>query len=733
MADSMASNVPVSSGMEGGGSVEGPTPMFGYVDMVLLATFAGVIFYWFIHPRLQSRKDEATAAAAAAAASRSYTMQPSSMVGASSTSFVKKLQNSGRSLVVFYGSQTGTAEEFAGRLAKEGTRYRLKGMVADPEECDMEELTSLKEIENSMAIFCLATYGEGDPTDNAQEFFEWLQNGDCDLSGLNYAVFGLGNKTYEHYNEMAKYVDRRLEELGGTRVFELGLGDDDANIEDDFITWKDRLWPTVCEFFGLDSSGAGVDGEATLRQYKLTVRPDVPLDRIYTGEVARLHSLTNQRPPYDAKNPYVSKVIAHRELHKGGDRSCMHIEFDIEGSKMRYDAGDHVAVYPTNDETLVEAIGGMLLSDKDGGLDIVFTLTNVDEESSKRHPFPCPCSYRTALMHYIDITSNPRTHIIKELVEYTKDPEEREKLQLMSSTSPEGKQLYNEWVIQDNRNIVHILQDLPSCRPPIDHLCELLPRMQARYYSISSSPKVHPNAIHVTAVLVQYETPTGRINKGVATSWLSKKMPTVEANGTPVIPTPNMEVVEPTGSKVEEAIVKAIANPNSTVPIYVRKSQFRLPSRSTTPVIMIGPGTGLAPFRGFIQERNFAKEEGKPVGETVLYFGCRKKDEDFIYEDELSKYVKNGVLKMHVAFSRDGPEKVYVTHLLQQNADEVWRIVGEGNGHLYVCGDARNMARDVHDIVLKIVESKGNLTAEQALAYVKRMEAQKRYSADVWS
>jgi len=107
---------------------------------------------------------------------------------ASDNSFIKKLKASGRSLVVFYGSQTGTGEEFAGRLAKEGIRYRLKGMVADPEECDMEELLQLKDIDNSLAVFCLATYGEGDPTDNAMEFYEWITSGDVDLSGLNYAV-----------------------------------------------------------------------------------------------------------------------------------------------------------------------------------------------------------------------------------------------------------------------------------------------------------------------------------------------------------------------------------------------------------------------------------------------------------------------------------------------------------------------------------------------------------------
>lgn len=329
----------------------------------------------------------------------------------------------------------------------------------------------------------------------------------------------------------------------------------------------------------------------------------------------------------------------------------MHIEFDIEGSKMRYDAGDHVAVYPVNNSELVEKLGKYTNKD----LDVVFTLINTDEESSKKHPFPCPCSYRTALMHYLDITMNPRTHVLKELSEYCTDPDEKEKLKLMASTKPEGKALYQKWIIESNRNIVHVLEDLPSCRPALDHICELLPRLQPRYYSISSSPKLYPNTVHITAVVVEYDTPTGRHNEGVATTWLKKKLPQ-----------PDTEA--------------------PTVPIFIRKSQFRLPTKPQTPIVMVGPGTGLAPFRGFIQERDFCKQEGKQVGETILYFGCRKKSEDYLYQEELEEYEKKGLLQLRVAFSREQSQKVYVTHLLQQNSEELWRIIGECNGHFYICG-----------------------------------------------
>ncbi|XP_015037010.2 NADPH--cytochrome P450 reductase isoform X2 [Drosophila pseudoobscura] len=508
-----------------------------------------------------------------------------------------------------------------------------------------------------------------------------------------YAVFGLGNKTYEHYNKVAIYVDKRLEELGANRVFELGLGDDDANIEDDFITWKDRFWPAVCDNFGIEGGGE----EVLIRQYRLLEQPDVQPDRIYTGETARLHSMQNQRPPFDAKNPFLAPIKVNRELHKGGGRSCMHIELSIDGSKMRYDAGDHVAMYPINDKSLVEKLGQLCNAD----LDTVFSLINTDTDSSKKHPFPCPTTYRTALTHYLEITAIPRTHILKELAEYCTDEKEKELLRSMASISPEGKEKYQSWIQDACRNVVHILEDIKSCRPPIDHVCELLPRLQPRYYSISSSAKLHPTDVHVTAVLVEYKTPTGRTNKGVATTYLKNKVP----NGS------------------EEV----------KVPVFIRKSQFRLPTKPETPIIMVGPGTGLAPFRGFIQERQFLRDEGKTVGESVLYFGCRKRSEDYIYESELEEWVKKGTLNLKAAFSRDSDKKVYVQHLLEQDADLIWNAIGENKGHFYICGDAKNMAVDVRNILVKILSTKGNMSEADAVQYIKKMEAQKRYSADVWS
>ena len=260
----------------------------------------------------------------------------------------------------------------------------------------------------------------------------------------------------------------------------------------------------------------------------------------------------------------------------------------------RYEAGDHLAVLPSNDQVLVNRIGQLL----DVDLDEIISLVNTDgkyillsniltslpfvaEEAQKRTPFPCPCSYRTALTHYLDITGLPSVQLLKDLTQYATDDSERALLTQMSSFAPEGKVrksspvpaiantsysvsqiAYQQWIRESARSVIAILEDLPSLKPPLDHLCELLPRLQPRYYSISSSPKVHPTSVHITAGIVQYQTSTQRTVNGVATHGFRQAH--LQQNADPATP------------------------PSHRFPIYIRKSTFRLPANTETPVIMIG-------------------------------------------------------------------------------------------------------------------------------------------------
>ncbi|KFV61779.1 NADPH--cytochrome P450 reductase, partial [Dryobates pubescens] len=650
-------------------------PLVSMTDVFLISLIVGLLTYCLFFRKRKEEVPELPKMQTIAAPARD-------------SSFIEKMKKTGRNIVVFYGSQTGTAEEFANRLAKDAHRYGMRGMAADPEEYDLADLSRLSEIDKSLAVFCMATYGEGDPTDNAQDFYDWLQEADAQLALVALQVFGLGNKTYEHFNAMGKYVDKRLEELGAQRIFDLGLGDDDGNLEEDFITWREQFWPAVCEHFGVEATGE----ESSIRQYELVVQSAAGAGRVYTGEMGRLKSYENQKPPFDAKNPFLALVTENRKLNEGGERHLMHLELDISNSKIRYESGDHVAVYPANDSSLVNQIGEILGTD----LDIIMSLNNLDEESNKKHPFPCPTSYRTALTYYLDITNPPRTNVLYELAQYASDAGEQERLRRMASSSAEGKALYLSWVVEARRNILAILQDMPSLHPPIDHLCELLPRLQARYYSIASSSKVHPNSIHICAVAVEYETKTGRLNRGVATTWLKNKVPRERGSS---------------------SLVPRESGSSSLVPMYVRKSQFRLPFKPSTAVIMVGPGTGIAPFIGFIQERAWLKQQGSEAG-PWLAGGVVAERQDYLYRQELARFQQEGVLtQLHVAFSRDQAEKVYVQHLLKKNKESIWKLLNEDNAHIYVCGDARNMARDVQNTFCEIVAQLGSLSQPQAVGW----------------
>lgn len=616
----------------------------------------------------------------------------------------EKMKASDRNMVVFYGSQTGTAEEFANRIAKEATRYGMRAMTADPEEIQLDTIPRISDIEKSLLVLCLATYGEGDPTDNARSLYDWLKRGESDLNGLNFAVFGLGNKTYEHYNAVGVYADARLIELNGNRICELGLGDDDGMIEDDFMIWKEKFWTEVCDKFNLS-----VTNDTNYRQYELVIhqnREDFYDENgkpkgLFTGEPYRIGTYDNKSPPYGLKNPIKCRPINYRELYKA-DRSCMHIEFDLKGEIVGYKTGDHLVVFPENDSEIVEQLAGLLNID----LDEIITMKCIDTFTAKNNIIPCPCTFRTAFTYYVDITSIPRVQPLREMSSYVSDAKDKALFDMICSSSPEGRGKYNEWIIKSCRNIVHVINDLPSFKPPADLLIELLPRLQPRYYSISSSNLVNPTLVSITAVVVEYETPAGHISKGVATNYLRKN--TLLGDG------------------------------NTKIPICFVQSQFRLPpvvNNKMDPIIMIGPGTGLAPFRGFLHEVKYLREKnGVETSDVILYYGCRNRDKDFLYADELTQFEAEGVLtQLRVAFSRDQAEKIYVTHLLEQNRDETWDLIGNKNGYVYVCGEARSMAKNVLQIFKDIIMEKLQTDEKGADAYLKKMEQDKRYKVDAWS
>lgn len=429
---------------------------------------------------------------------------------------------------------------------------------------------------------------------------------------------------------------------------------------------------------------------------------------------------------YDAKNPY-NAPITTRDLFTNTDRHCLHIEIDISDSNLSYQTGDHVAIWPTNSEDEVNRLASILgLSEK---LDTVVMVKAVDSTASKKYPFPVPSTYRAIFRHYLDICAVASRQTLMSLIEYAPNEASKECLLRLAKDKDE----YRLKVAEAVRNLGEVLEFAAGAEAkpgffssvPFDLIVESVSRLQPRYYSISSSSKESPKKITATAVTLAYnpETSPERTVYGVNTNYLWRIHATAHQvdDGRPY---PVYDLAGPRNALQQ----------GSRIPVHVRRSQFKLPRNPTVPVIMVGPGTGVAPFRGFVRERALQKKEGKPVGPTILFFGCRNSQQDFLYKDEwpeLFATLGEGS-RIVTAFSRETPHKVYVQHRLQENGQEMWDLLQKG-AYVYVCGDAKNMARDVTQTFVNFAIQFGGQSEDKAHEYIKNLRNTGRYQEDVWS
>jgi len=556
----------------------------------------------------------------------------------------------------------------------------------------------------NLAVFLMATYGEGEPTDNAMRFYRWLKNEEgiteenC-LNGLKFTVFGLGNKQYEHFNRMGKHANELLEKLGGSRVFELGLGDDDASLEEDFENWKGKLWPSLLSQFHPEGTRARAFSDDDVGDKK-KVTLQYTLDII--NKNASVTAIRTNQMSSSTKHFFTAakaKVAVNRELCQASklDKemiSTKHIEIELAGTEITYETADNLAILPLNDEKSVSALCKALGYNPD---DYIMIKPTAENSTNFKYSFPCPCTVRDALTQYFDIHGLPRHGMIAQLLPYITDQAQANWLKTM--LHKDNRAQFKQYFEESAKSLFDLLiHELTSCKIPLVDFFHIAPYMQPRYYTISSSSSCFPNVVHITVAITRKLLSNGKVFNGLCSNYLDG------------------------------------LSPKSLCRVFVRASSFRLPKSLNDPIILIGPGTGIAPMRALLQERQYRSKQSKGSNKNILYFGCKKKNVDFIYHDELEAFKSNGTLtQFHIAFSREQSKKVYVQHLLTRDEDAKAIVTDIDKGaYIYVCG-ATQMGHDVNEAIISILMKHKNLNQKAAADLVSNLQKQGRFVQELWT
>jgi sulfite reductase (NADPH) flavoprotein alpha-component len=374
---------------------------------------------------------------------------------------------------------------------------------------------------------------------------------------------------------------------------------------------------------------------------------------------------------YSRTTPFTAEVLENINLNgRGSNKETRHLELSLEGSGLTFEPGDSLGIYPENDPALVDLLLEELEWDPE-------ELVTVNKQGDVR-------SLKAALISYYEITN-----LTKPLLDKVGQLSANQDLfELLSAGNEEKVKAYIT-----GRDLHDLILDFGPWGGSAQAFVSILRKMPARLYSIASSLAANPDEVHLTVGAVRYQA-HGRERKGVCSVFAAERL-----------------------------------QPGDTLPVYIQHNEnFKLPKNPETPIIMVGPGTGVAPFRSFIQER----EETGLVGKSWLFFGDQHFVTDFLYQTEWQKWLKDGVLtKMDVAFSRDTAEKVYVQHRMVAQSKELFEWLQAG-AYLYICGDEKNMARDVHNTLIEIIEKEGSMSREKAKDYLADMQQQKRYQRDVY-
>ncbi|EIV6646015.1 TPA: NADPH-dependent assimilatory sulfite reductase flavoprotein subunit [Klebsiella aerogenes] len=536
-------------------------------------------------------------------------------------------------ITLISASQTGNARRVAEALRDDLQAAQLNVKLVNAGDYKFKQIAGEK-----LLVVVTSTQGEGEPPEEAVALHKFLFSKKAPkLDGTAFAVFGLGDTSYEFFCQSGKDFDSKLAELGGERL--LDRVDADVEYQAAAAEWRARVVDVL----------------------KARAPTAAPAQLATSGAVNEIHT-----SPYTKEAPLTATLAVNQKITgRDSEKDVRHIEIDLGDSGLRYQPGDALGVWYQNDPALVKELVELLWLKGDEPVTI----------EGKTLPLA------QALEWHFELTVNT-ANIVENYATLTRSETllplvgDKAQLQHYAATTP----------------IVDMVRFSPA-QLDAEALIGLLRPLTPRLYSIASSQAEAENEVHVTVGVVRYDI-EGRARAGGASSYLA--------------------------DRVEE---------DGEVRIFIEHNDnFRLPANPQTPVIMIGPGTGIAPFRAFMQQRAAEGAEGK----NWLFFGNPHFTEDFLYQVEWQSYVKEGVLsRIDLAWSRDQQQKIYVQDKLREQGAEVWRWINDG-AHIYVCGDANRMAKDVEQALLEVIAEYGAMDAEAADEFLSELRVERRYQRDVY-
>lgn len=579
---------------------------------------------------------------------------------------VRTAPANGVPVTVLYGSNAGTSESFAHRVANDARRRGYTATVGT-----LDSVTG-RLPGKGLVVVVTASY-EGKPPDNARTFVPWLAGlGDGDLTGLRFAVFGCGNKDWARtYQAVPKEVDAGLARAGAHRVVERGEANARGDFFGDFDDWYDGFWDTVDGEFGQRSEA---HAEAPVLRVEFAGTVNDPLVRQHHLEQAT--------------------VVANRELADTSApraKSKRHIEIALPDG-VTYRPGDYLAVLPLNPPAVVDRALDRFDVDYDSAV-----VVRAGDGGTTFLPTDTPVAAGELLSAYVELSTPATRRQLGELADVTACPPDKADLTKLASDVDS----YGEDVLTPRVTVLDLLERYPSCQLSFGAFLQMLGPLSPRRYSISSSPRWSPDHVCLTVSVLHEPARSGNgTYEGVASTYLAHARP---------------------GTRIAAAVRPSTVG-------------FHPPESLHTPIVMVCAGTGVAPFRGFLQDRALrAKQEGRKPAPALLFFGCDSPDVDFLYRKELQAWAADGVVDLRPAFSRapvDGLK--YVQDRLWADRADVGKLVRDG-ATFYVCGDGQRMAPAVHDTCVRMYCAATGATDADGEAWLDGVQREHtRYLSDVF-